>query len=152
MEIPLPQPTPVADIKALLRCFTNRSVCSKLEDEEAAKCRPAEKAVKEVHLKDEHEDAAYVEPLPSKKYGRFYRNIRWTFLNVYERLAFLVLSPNLAVMIYLLCQPGTFNSPTKLSTPVAANLTMTVAIRNEHIINFLFWSFGKTPKSVPLRI
>lgn len=55
-------------------------------------------------------------------------------------------------MIYLLCLPGTFDSPIKLSTPVAANITMTVLIRNEHVINFLFWSLGKTPKSFPLRL
>jgi len=81
----------------------------------------------EVHPEDEHEEA--------------------TFLNVHERLAFLVLVPNLAVMIYLLCLPSTFDSPIKLSTPVAAKITMTVLIRNERVINFLFWSLGKTPRA-----
>lgn len=132
----------------------------KLEDEDTSYTN--DKLVKiathQVHedtqadFEDEHDAAAFVpEPLPSKRYPRWYRNLRWTFLTVYERLATIVLIPNLVLMIYLLIQPGTFDSPTKLSTPVAANITVTVLIRNEHVINFLFWSFGKTPKSFPLR-
>ena len=39
------------------------------------------------------------EPLPSKKYSRLARNLRWTVLSVYRRLNFLVLLPNVLVMI-----------------------------------------------------
>lgn len=89
--------------------------------------------------------------LPPKKYSRFVRNFRWTFFRVYQRLSFLVLVANIATMLYLLILPGTFDSPKRLSTPVAANITVTVLIRNDQVINFLFWLFGKTPKSLPLR-
>lgn len=86
---------------------------------------------------DEHDAAAFVpEPLPPKKHSRWYRNIRWTFLTVYQRLALIVLIPNFVMMIWLCTQEGTFSSPTRLSTPVAANITLTVLIRNEHVINF----------------
>lgn len=101
---------------------------------------------------DDHEESTF-DPLPfsSKKYLRWLRNLRWTFLNVYERLASVVLVANIVVMVYEMTQPGCFDSPTRLSTPVAVNIAVTVLIRNEHIINFLFWSFGKTPKRLPLR-
>ncbi|KAK5081733.1 hypothetical protein LTR05_007867 [Lithohypha guttulata] len=151
---PLSQPTPISDIKQLVRSFTNRGAYAKLEDIdlEVGKSKDAQVTVAEVQ-KDEHDECHHSpEPLPSKKYGRVARNIRWTFLNVYERLAFIVLLPNLVMMVYLLVQPDTFSSPTRLSTPVAANITLTVLIRNEHIINFLFWSFGKAPKSWPLGV
>lgn len=137
-----------------MRSFTNKGAYAKLEDVdlEVAKSRQAQVSVTEIRP-DEHDQCHHSpDPLPSKKYDRVMRNIRWTLLSVYERLALIVLLPNLIMMIYLLVLPGTFLSPTRLSTPVAANITMTVLIRNEHIINFLFWSFGKTPKSWPLRV
>lgn len=113
------------------------------------------KAVKivtnEVH-EDDHEPHTTEQPLPQKRYSRWLRNLRWTFFNVYERLASIVLIVNLVFMIWTLTKPNPFAYPARFSTAVAANITLTVLIRNEHVINFLFWSFGKTPKSWPLRI
>lgn len=106
----------------------------------------------EVSDEDHETEPIPEEALPQKRYSRWYRNIRWTFFNVYERLAFIVLVLNLIGMIWALTRPDPFSSPTRFSTPVAANITVTVLIRNEHIINFLFWSFGSIPKSWPLRI
>ena len=90
--------------------------------------------------------------LPLKKYAGWCRRLRWTIFTIYGRLYMLVFLANLAVMIYRLCQPGIFDRPATLSTAVSVNLMITVLIRQEHVVNFLFWSLGKTPKWLPLRL
>jgi len=100
----------------------------------------------------EHEESTFDPlPLPEKRYTRWWRNLRWTFFNVYERLVSFVLLANVVMMIYEVTRPDRFLSPVRLSTPVAVNIAVTVMIRNEHVVTFLFWLFGKTPKSLPLR-
>lgn len=150
-----PNPTPLSDIKSLVRSFTSKHTYEKLDDIEPGKSengKSIQVVSNEVHDDDHEEPRTIQNPLPEKRYARWYRNLRWTFLNVYERLALIVLIPNLICMIWVLTRPNPFDSPTRFSTPVAANITATVLIRNEHVINFLFWSFGKTPRTWPLRI
>lgn len=90
---------------------------------------------------------------PQKKYNSFYRNLRWTWASVYRRLNFLVILPNVMVMIILGAQYNLFKlSLATITTAVAANIAAGVLIRQELVINVLFDILGKTPRSFPLRI
>ena len=92
-------------------------------------------------------------PLPDKKYDRITRNLRHTYFSVYRRLNFLVILPNTLAMIILGVQHGLLNLPPQLlSTAVATNLTVSILIRQELVINLLFIVFGKCPQWFPLRI
>ena len=91
--------------------------------------------------------------LPDKRYGRIVRNLRWTFLSVYRRLNLLVLLPNVVAMVVLGVQHNLLNlSHDAVATAVAANITASVLIRQELVINLLFIIFSNLPKSLPLRI
>jgi hypothetical protein len=96
---------------------------------------------------------AQSQPLPQKKYGRIFRNLRWTIMSVYRRLNLLVLLPNILVMIILGAQHNLLRlSPDALATAVAANIAVSVLIRQELLINLFFIIFGNAPKSLPLRV
>ncbi|KAK5275249.1 hypothetical protein LTR40_013356, partial [Exophiala xenobiotica] len=91
--------------------------------------------------------------MPEKKYDRFLRNLRWTVLSVYRRLNILVLAINIAAMIGLATQHKLVNmSPQAAATAVSINILVGVLVRQELVINALFWSFGKCPRWFPLRI
>ncbi|KAJ9606442.1 hypothetical protein H2200_009403 [Cladophialophora chaetospira] len=90
--------------------------------------------------------------LPLKKYARWCRHARWSIFNIYGRLYVLVFLANLVAMICRTRQPGIFDRPATLSTPVSVNLMIAVLIRQEHLLNFLYWSLGRTPKWFPLRL
>ena len=91
--------------------------------------------------------------LPEKRYGKVFRNLRWTFLSVYRRLNVLVLLPNVVAMLVLGIQHNLLNlAPNAIATAVAANIAASVLIRQELLINLLFIIFSNLPKSLPLRI
>lgn len=92
-------------------------------------------------------------PMPEKKYDRILRNIRWTVLSVYRRLNIIVLTANIVAMIVLATQHRLLTmSPETAATAVSVNVTVAVLIRQELVINVLFWLFGKCPQWFPLRI
>jgi hypothetical protein len=92
-------------------------------------------------------------PLPEKRYHHVMRNIRWTVFSVYRRLNILVLTANITAIIGLGTQHKLLSmSPEGAATAVSTNLTVAILIRQELVINALFWSFGKMPQSFPLRI
>ncbi len=91
--------------------------------------------------------------LPDKRYGKVFRNLRWTFLSVYRRLNILVILPNVIAMIVLGIRNTLLSlSPEAAATAVAANIAASVLIRQELLINLLFIIFSNLPKSLPLRI
>lgn len=83
-------------------------------------------------------------------FGRLSRFLQ-TF-TVYHQLSLLVILPNAAVIVYQLCRCTLFDQPTTCINAVAANVTAAVLIRQDHVINFLFTSFGLIPHWVPLRL
>ncbi|KAK5045010.1 hypothetical protein LTR84_010158 [Exophiala bonariae] len=91
--------------------------------------------------------------LPEKRYNRIMRNIRWTVLSVYRRLNILVVTANVITIIVLATQ-GKLSSmtPDSTATAVSVNLSVAVLIRQELVVNTLFWIFGKCPQSFPLRL
>ncbi|KAJ9638611.1 hypothetical protein H2204_004087 [Knufia peltigerae] len=91
--------------------------------------------------------------MPEKKYHRILRNLRWTVMSVYRRLNILVLAINITAIIVLATQHKLLTmSPATAATAVAFNILLGVLIRQELVINALFWSFGKCPRWFPLWI
>ncbi|KAK5936999.1 hypothetical protein PMZ80_010748 [Knufia obscura] len=91
--------------------------------------------------------------LPRKKYGRIHRNLRFTFFSVYRRLnLFVVLSNLIIIAVFAALHRLLSIDAQLLGTAAAANITASVLIRQELVINLLFASFGKCPQSFPLRI
>ncbi|EXJ65815.1 uncharacterized protein A1O5_11056 [Cladophialophora psammophila CBS 110553] len=90
--------------------------------------------------------------MPDKKYTRFLRNLRWTIFSVYRRLNALALIANIIAIMALATQRRLLSmSPEWTATAVSINLTVGVLVRQELIINALFWMFGKCPRWFPLR-
>ncbi|KAK4947387.1 hypothetical protein LTR10_013755 [Elasticomyces elasticus] len=82
-------------------------------------------------------------PFPEKKYDRVLRNLRWTVLSVYRRLNIMILTANIVAMIILGSQHRLLTmSPAAAGSAVAVNVTASVLIRQELVINALFWLFG----------
>ena len=91
--------------------------------------------------------------MPAKRYSRVLRNLRWTIFSVYRRLSTLILAGNIIAIIVLATQHELVSmSPEWAGTAVSINLTLSVLIRQELVINTLFWLFGKCPQWFPLRI
>lgn len=91
--------------------------------------------------------------LPAKRYLRILRNIRWTILSVYRRLNIIVLLANIIAMVVLAAKNQLASiSPETSATAISCNLMVGVLMRQELVINLLFWLFGKCPVSFPLRL
>ncbi|EXJ61090.1 hypothetical protein A1O7_05243 [Cladophialophora yegresii CBS 114405] len=91
--------------------------------------------------------------MPDKKYTRPLRNLRWTIFSVYRRLNALILTANIIAIIILAAQHKLVSmSPERAASAVSINLTVSVLMRQELVINTLFWVFGKCPQWFPLRI
>jgi hypothetical protein len=96
-------------------------------------------------------------PLPSKKGPRFYRYLRWNFGSVYRRIFCLVYLGNIVALAVLIARHVISTGQSKLtyqqaSIAVTANILAAMLVRNEHIVNAMFWVFGTWTKSLPLRI
>ncbi|OAP57859.1 hypothetical protein AYL99_08597 [Fonsecaea erecta] len=90
--------------------------------------------------------------MPDKKYTRVLRNLRWTIFSVYRRLNALALTANVIAIIVLATQHNLLSmSPEWAATAVSINLTVSVLVRQELVINALFWTFGQCPQWFPLR-
>ncbi len=90
--------------------------------------------------------------VPEKRYNRLLRNLRWTIFSVYRRLNVLIVAANIVSIIILASQHRLVSmSPEKAATAVSINLAIGVLVRQELIINSLFWLFGRCPQWFPLR-
>lgn len=103
-------------------------------------------------------------PLPRKRGNSLYRALRWRRFTTYYRLCTIVILINLGVWLYVNYKTSrtTTQGPrdhrkvhklTGMLTAVSANLTAAIAMRNEHVINFLFRVFVVyVPATTPLRV
>lgn len=85
--------------------------------------------------------------VPEKISARVIRNLRFQLLTPYHRLFALIFTANLGLLIAFAVQSVTIP---KLAAACTGNLMVAVAIRQEHVINFLFGIFTMLPKSAPL--
>ncbi|KAK4151399.1 hypothetical protein C8A00DRAFT_45405 [Chaetomidium leptoderma] len=94
-------------------------------------------------------------PLPPKKGPRIYRYLRWNFGTVYRRIFCLVYLGNIAAMAVLIARhaiSGEQFTYRQASIAVTANILAAILVRNEHVVNAMFWVFGTWTKNLPLGI
>ncbi|KAH6641872.1 hypothetical protein F5144DRAFT_481874 [Chaetomium tenue] len=96
-------------------------------------------------------------PLPPKKGPRFYRYLRWNFGSVYRRIFCLVYLGNIIALAVLIARHFISEQQFKLtyqqaSIAVTANILAAMLVRNEHVVNSMFWVFGTWTKNLPLWI
>ncbi|KAG8905779.1 hypothetical protein FRB99_008258 [Tulasnella sp. 403] len=87
--------------------------------------------------------------LPDKGERKLFRNLRHQILNIYRRLFSVVFLANLGVLIGVAVK-GT-DTP-YIGKVVIANIFTAVLIREEHVVNTLFYIFTSVPRSWPLWI
>ena len=94
--------------------------------------------------------------LPSKRERKIWRRLRYTLFAVYQRLFGIVLVANLISIITVLTTRRNRQPPGpslgNLATATSANLTVTILIRQEMVINALYTICCWTPHWFPLRI
>ena len=94
-------------------------------------------------------------PLPPKKGPRFYRYLRWNFGSVYRRIFGLVYLGNIAALAVLIARSAISGEQFQFtyqqaSIAVTANILLAMLVRNEHVVNAMFWVFGTWTKNLPL--
>jgi hypothetical protein len=88
--------------------------------------------------------------LSQQRHGSTFRTIRYGFMSMYRRLFSVIFLVNLAVAIsFAVTGKATID---RLAGAALGNLTASVVIRNDHMVNLLFRSFSSVPKSLPLWI
>ncbi|KAL8822709.1 MAG: hypothetical protein Q9191_006559 [Dirinaria sp. TL-2023a] len=94
--------------------------------------------------------------LPPKRARRIWRRLRHTLFAVYQRLFSIVLIANIVSIIIVLTTRRNKQPPGpslgNLATATAANLAVTILIRQEMVINALYTICCWTPYWFPLRI
>ncbi|KAK7431668.1 hypothetical protein QQZ08_001887 [Neonectria magnoliae] len=99
-------------------------------------------------MPEEHE-------LPAKNGFHGWRWVRHRALTAYRKLFGFIFLANMAVFVFLLWESRheNFTLPLPhLATAVAANLLAAVLLRQDHIVNLIFWSCSSLPTSLPLWI
>lgn len=89
--------------------------------------------------------------LPKKKGIHRLRSLRFRVFDLYRRFFTLVFAGNFVALIFIVTRPRT-NDLSNLATATAANLTMAILMRQDHVVNFLFNTFCSIPVSAPLFI
>lgn len=92
--------------------------------------------------------------LPEKRAGRVGRFLRHRLFSIYRRLFSIAFLANLALLIFLVTRDHSSHWPkiSDVGTAVSANLTVSILIRQEHIVNMLFSLFCAWPLGTPLVI
>ncbi|KAI5117004.1 hypothetical protein M0805_006934 [Coniferiporia weirii] len=88
--------------------------------------------------------------LPDKMHGHYIRNLRHHILNIYRRLFGVVFVTNMGIFIATAAK-GSFTAQ-YLGLIVIANIFTAVLIRQEYVVNILFFIFCSVPPSWPLFI
>ncbi|KAK5651721.1 hypothetical protein OQA88_11790 [Cercophora sp. LCS_1] len=93
-------------------------------------------------------------PLPPKQGSRLYRYLRWNFGSVYRRIFCLAFLGNVAAIAYFAIQSFLTGvrmlSYQQAGIAVTANILAVILVRNEHLVNALFWVFGTWSNKLPL--
>ncbi|KAG8862913.1 hypothetical protein FRB96_000333 [Tulasnella sp. 330] len=86
--------------------------------------------------------------LPPKVLPKTLRDLRYIILNVYRRLFTLIVLVNIAVFIWVVFPSK--DSLEALGNIVLANVSVSILIRQDRVVNGLFWLFTSIPQSAPL--
>ncbi|KAM5349802.1 hypothetical protein ACJ41O_006307 [Fusarium nematophilum] len=93
--------------------------------------------------------------LPDKNGFHGWRWLRHRALSAYRKLFGFIFLANMAALIFMLWESRdyNFNPPLPhLATAVAANLLAAVLLRQDYVVNFIFWICSRVPTSTPLWI
>ncbi|EWG53403.1 hypothetical protein FVEG_11841 [Fusarium verticillioides 7600] len=93
--------------------------------------------------------------LPDKNGFHGWRWLRYTAFSAYRKLFGLIFLSNLTVLIFLLWESRNnnfFPSPSKVATAVASNLLCAVLVRQDYVVNAIFFVCSRVPTSFPLSI
>ncbi|KAH7183454.1 uncharacterized protein B0J16DRAFT_401810 [Fusarium flagelliforme] len=104
-------------------------------------------------LVDEYNEEEF--PLPEKSGFHGWRWVRHTAFSAYRKLFGFIFLTNLIVLIALLVDSRDNNyypKPTHVATAVASNLLAAVLIRQEYVVNAIFFTCSRVPTSFPLSI
>lgn len=94
--------------------------------------------------------AGYLETImPDKRQDKKARNLRHIIFIMYRRLFTIAFVTNMALIIAFACK-GWGKDLWKIGTACGANLTVTVLMRQEHVINSLYGIICRMPRSWPL--
>ncbi len=83
--------------------------------------------------------------LPPKRQGRFLRNLRHQIFSLYRRLFGIVFAVNFSIFIAIACHGGA--SAQRLGLIVVANLSSSIFMRQDYVINAFFILFCAVPLS-----
>lgn len=98
---------------------------------------------------------AVEEPLPPKKGFHGWRWLRHTALSAYRKLFTIIFLANLVGFIIMLHQSrhDNYSLPlSSLATAVGTNLLCSVLLRQDHLVNLIFYLATRLPTSTPLSI
>ncbi|KAK5659040.1 hypothetical protein OQA88_1127 [Cercophora sp. LCS_1] len=104
---------------------------------------------------DKPEEDSEAVSLPPKKGIHGWRWLRHTALSAYRKLFGIVLVANTTALAVMLHQNRHTNYRLPLSslaTAVSANLLASVLLRQDHIVNLIFWLATRLPTTTPLSI
>ena len=91
---------------------------------------------------------AGIASLPPALGSPHYQQLRWKFLSMYRRMFTIVFTVNVAILIALAARNTlSFDSA---ATAASANLTTSILMRQEHVINILFLVASSMPPWMPL--
>ena len=94
--------------------------------------------------------------MPRKREPRVWRRLRHNLMNVYQRLFSVVFIANMIAFIVLLVKNRNARPSgpplSNIATAASANILCAILIRQENVINSLYWCFRLTPTSWPIRI
>ncbi|KAI5862061.1 hypothetical protein GGS23DRAFT_574336 [Durotheca rogersii] len=99
-------------------------------------------------MEEEHE-------LPEKNGLHGLRWVRHRALMAYRKLFGVIFLANLSVFVFLLwdSRDRNYSLPqSHLATAVSANLMVAVLLRQDYVVNFIYWMCSRVPTSMPLSI
>ena len=157
---PVPEPEPLAVRPKAERPLQSRASDSTLVGRETAtgagdaeKGLALKETVEEIVLEKEDDDEVEQFVLPAKNGFHGERWLRHRFFSMYRRFFSVIFLGNLAAFVVLLHRSATTARPMPipdLSTAVAANLMVAVLMRQEHVVNIVYWLATRLPTSYPL--
>lgn len=92
--------------------------------------------------------------LPDKRYHSVIRNTRHKILNVYRRMATLVIIANVVALVCFVASAGSLEdvAADDIATATSVNIFVTIAVRQEWIVNSIYAACLSAPLTAPLRL
>ncbi|KAF4957600.1 hypothetical protein FSARC_11239 [Fusarium sarcochroum] len=156
-QLPIVQPRPQTiwpSLHSPSMSFGSSSDRTLVKAEHSVTERDLEKDSKTFSVDEEELDCEEYE-LPDKNGIHGWRWLRHTAFSAYRKLFGFIFVANLTVLAILLWSSrdnNFFPSPSHLAIAVASNLLVAVLVRQDYVVNAMFWLCTRVPTSFPLSI